>query len=682
MPIPSPSKDEEELEQPVITASSKWYSMKALSGNSAEIELYGEIGGWGITAKEFARDLKGLGNPSHLFVRLNSPGGSVVEGNAMYTILRNHPASVTMSIESAAYSMGSVVAMAGDHVQIADNALMMIHNPSGWQDGESKDLRKTADVMDKFKKTMLVAYARKTGLDEETLSAMMDEETWLDAAEAVELGFADEVTGALDIAAHFDLSGFRNVPERLKSSDSTDNKKEGNAMTTKTTPASDPVIDPVAQVDATAIAAEALNKDTQRRKSIREAFARHGDTYRDTMDACLDDSSVTLDVARARLLDKIGETAEPLATGSVRVETGADASDKFRAAASEALELRYGVEGAKNDGANEMRAFSLFDIARKSLENHGVSLRGMSRMQIVGAAFTHSTSDFPYLLENVLGKELQRAYGAFEETWRSIAAVSSVPDFKVNPRIRLGSFNSLDTIKEGGEYTHGTIGEEFENIQAVTKGKMISLTRQAIINDDLNGFMRIASMMGRAAARTVGNDVYDILTANAAMADGVTVFHASSHGGNLTSSGTAMSVASLSVGKKIMRLQKDPNSRDVVGVSPQTLVVPVALEDTALTLISAETDFSNANSKKPNIHRNTLKVVSDPRLDVASATAWYLIANPNEIPLLEVAFLDGNQTPYLESQQGFTIDGTQWKVRMDYGVSANDWRGGYKNVGA
>jgi len=252
-----------------------------------------------------------------------------------------------------------------------------------------------------------------------------------------------------------------------------------------------------------------------------------------------------------------------------------------------------------------------------------------------------------------------------------------VPDFKQNSRIRLGSFNSLDVIPEGGEYTSGSFGEEKETIQAQTKGKMISLTRQMIINDDLNGFMRIAGMMGRAAARTVGNDVYGIITDNAALFDGTALFHADHN--NLAASGAAPTIVTLGAARTAMRKQMDPDSNDYLDIRPTIIVCGVELEDTINTLMASETDPSQANSRKPNIFRRAFKVIADPRLD---ATEWYLFANPSEVPTLEIAFLDGNQTPYLESQQGFTVDGTQWKVRLDYGTTGNDFRGGYKNPGA
>lgn len=673
-----------------------WYEIASKGTSQADISIYDEIGGWGVSAKDFSADVKALGNIGLLNVFLNSPGGSVIDGMAIFNTLKNHTARIVVHIDSVALSMGSIIAMAGDHINMAENGLMMIHNPHGGSMGEAKDLRKTAEVMDKMKANMVNTYAARTKIDTDTVSSLMDDETWMNADEALDFGFIDAITGAVELAANFDPTKFDNVPSHVlatfigapEGDEPKDNptsavadklKVENTMLTEEELKAAADLAkaQEKTRLDvAVAKAAEdALDAESSRQTTIRAAFTAHGDAHREVMDACLADRTVTIDAARTKLLDSIGAAAAASATGSEhRIEMVADARDKFRAGASEALAIRSGVK--KDDGKNEFRGHTLLDVAKASLQLSNVSMAGMDKMRIVGAAFTHTSSDFPYLLENSLGKELQRAYGTFEQNWRDIAYVDSVPDFKANSRIRLGSFNSLDTVIEGGEYTSGTIGEEKETIQAATKGKLISLTRQMIINDDLSGFMRIATMLGAAAGRTVNADVFGILTTNAALFDGTALFHADHS--NLAASGAAPTLALISSAKTAMRKQMDPDSNDYLGIRPTIVVCGVELEDTLKALIASESDFTVANNKKINVHKDSLTVVSSPYLN---ATEWYLMAAPAEIPTLEIAFLDGNQTPYLESENGFTIDGTQWKVRMDYGTTGNDFRGGYKNPG-
>jgi HK97 family phage major capsid protein/ATP-dependent Clp endopeptidase proteolytic subunit ClpP len=198
----------------------KYFTIRNQVGyKSAEILIYGDIGDdlWfeGTGAKEFADNLKNLGYIENLQIRINSPGGSVFEGLAIYNTLFRHKARKTVTIDGLAASIASVIAMAGDTVIMPKNAIMMIHDPFGLVVGNSEEMRKMADGMDKIKEGLISAYTRKTRLSKEQISDLMSEETWMTADEAVEWGFADETDDPIRIAAHFDLSKFKNVPRNV-----------------------------------------------------------------------------------------------------------------------------------------------------------------------------------------------------------------------------------------------------------------------------------------------------------------------------------------------------------------------------------------------------------------------------------------------------------------------------------
>jgi ATP-dependent protease ClpP protease subunit len=177
-----------------------WYAISETENDTAEISIYDEIGGWGISAKEFLGELSKL-KGKHLHLRINSPGGSVVEGTAIFNALRRHQGGVTVHIDALAASMASVIAMAGMPVYMADNALLMVHNPWTITVGDSDELRKEADLLDKLKASIRNAYQRKTGLPEDQLQDMMDAETWLDSVDAVALGFVDAIEEGVAAAA-------------------------------------------------------------------------------------------------------------------------------------------------------------------------------------------------------------------------------------------------------------------------------------------------------------------------------------------------------------------------------------------------------------------------------------------------------------------------------------------------
>lgn len=185
-----------------------------------EILLYDEIGFWGITADAFRRELAGI-DAATIHLRINSPGGDVFDGIAMYNALIEHPARVIVHIDAWAASMASMVAMAGNEIRIAETGFLMIHDPWTIVAGNARDFRSAADVLDKLSGSLLLSYQQKTGAEAEQVRAWMEAESWFNAQEALDVGFVDEVTGrddeALDqAAALFDLSVFAHAPEALK----------------------------------------------------------------------------------------------------------------------------------------------------------------------------------------------------------------------------------------------------------------------------------------------------------------------------------------------------------------------------------------------------------------------------------------------------------------------------------
>jgi ATP-dependent Clp protease, protease subunit len=191
-----------------------WYQLRA-QARGAEIAIYDEIGAFGIPAKAFLDELKALGPVAELTVRINSPGGSVFDGVAIYNALKRHGAAITVWIDGIAASIASMIAMAGDEVVMPENAMLMLHDPSGLVMGTASDMRTMAEALDRMKAGMVAAYREKSGRDDAEIEALMRNETWLSAQEAVDLGFADRVEKPVRMAAHFDLSRFRNTPSQL-----------------------------------------------------------------------------------------------------------------------------------------------------------------------------------------------------------------------------------------------------------------------------------------------------------------------------------------------------------------------------------------------------------------------------------------------------------------------------------
>lgn len=185
-----------------------WYSMQASAAapTTAEISIFDEIGGWGITAKEFISDLKALGDVKDINVSINSPGGSVFDGLAIYNALKASSANVTVKVMGVAASIASVIAMAGKKVVMPENSFLMVHNPWSFAMGNANDMRDMADVLDKLGESLVGTYCAKTCKPKAEIQALLDAETYLSAAEAVDMGFADEMIPNVPVKAQFDLS--------------------------------------------------------------------------------------------------------------------------------------------------------------------------------------------------------------------------------------------------------------------------------------------------------------------------------------------------------------------------------------------------------------------------------------------------------------------------------------------
>jgi hypothetical protein len=340
-----------------------------------------------------------------------------------------------------------------------------------------------------------------------------------------------------------------------------------------------------------------------------------------------------------------------------------------------ALEIRAGL--AKNDTSNPWRGHSLVEMARASLQAHGVKHAGTDRMSLIALAFTHSSGDFPLLLANIAQKAMLKGYDEAEETFQLWTSKGTLPDFKPMQMVDIGSFPALRQVAEGGEYKYITIGERAETRVLATYGDIFKITRQAVINDDLDAFTRIPRKMGRAAIRTVGNLAYAVLTGNAPMADGKPLFHADH--GNLAD-GTPITTAAVDAMRVAMARQKDigvgEKSGGALNIRLAKLLVPVSLLGTANVVRDSEFEVGAAskNNTVPNSVRGTFEVISDARLDDSSPTRWYGAADQGMHDVVTVDYLDGNEAPTMEQQQGWSVDGVEFKVRIDASAKALDWK--------
>lgn len=693
--------------------------VRSAATGAVDLLVYGDLGEWGdVSAKAFADALQ-QHESERVRVCINSYGGDAFAGHAIYSQLRRHKGGVDTVVDGIAASAASIVAMAGETRTMGTGTMMMVHNPWTIGIGEADDFRKTAEMLDRVRDNLIAVYEERTGLPRDRLQELLDKETWMTADEAVELGFATEVSTAVSASikrhGHQITANGILFPMAPKPPAPTAHAHNGDAMGITsnmnnhihdTGPGGPAAPSPTAKSeDPQAYAAQAVAAERERYNSIRRtaqalvlpaAFAQEHI-----------DNGTSADEFRALAIDEHARRTKPVVSdaGRARISAGEDERDKWLRGASYALLHRASVarvvqQANKSQGISEdldpgeFRGRTLLDLARDSLERDGISTKGRDKREIFGMALTqrgvhamgglHSTGDFAVLLENTLHKTLLAAYAITPDKWSRFCAVGTVSDFRPHKRYRMGTFGRLDNVNEHGEFKNKEIPDaRKEQIEADTVGNIIGITRQALINDDLSAFSRLAMLLGRAARLSIEVDVFDLIKSNGGlgplMADGKTLFHADH--GNINSSASSLSVDGIDADRVVLASQTDESGNEILDLEPSILLVPKGLEGRAMEVNAQEfNDETNKNQRRPSSVRGLFnEIVGTARL---SGTRRYLFADPMIAPTFEVAFLDGQQEPFMEMQDGWHVDGVEWKVRLDYAVAGIDYRGAVTNAGA
>lgn len=445
----------------------------------------------------------------------------------------------------------------------------------------------------------------------------------------------------------------------------------------------EPIVDP-AREDARS----EVNLEAERQAAAAAERARIREIDRIAVATGLDEalvvqhieSGTSVEEFRRVALDELAKRSEAAPIRSATVVVTRDEADTRRAGMTAALLHRYDPAAfpLENDLGRDWTGLTLLDLARECLELTGTRTRGMPRHEIARLAL--STSDFPAILADAANKTLRRAYEAYPRTFLPFSRQRTASDFKAIHSVQLGEAPSLERVNEKGEFTYGSIAESKETYKLATYGRVVSITRQVIVNDDLGAFTRIPASFGVAAATLESDTVWGIITSNPPMSDGTPLFHAN-HNNLITGGSSALSLTALGAAMAAMAKQKGLDGKTTLNVQARYIVVPVALQLTAFQLVASNLAPAQSANVVPEYIR-ALTPIAEPRLDAASSTAWYLMASPDQIDTIEYAYLEGQNGVYIETRQGFEVDGIEIKARLDFGAKAIDWRGLQKNAGA
>jgi len=422
---------------------------------------------------------------------------------------------------------------------------------------------------------------------------------------------------------------------------------------------------------------------------ITELCARHGVP---ALAAGLIRSGSRIEAARAAVLNELAvrDAASGGHVTATRVTIVRDETETRMRGIEEALLSRVDSRHQLSDNGRQWRGMSLLEIGRDMLEHAGVNTRGMDRMQLAARMLNfrsggmHGTADFANLLANVAGKRLRAGYDENPGTYtRWARRAPNAPDFKNVTVVQLSAMPDLLQVNEHGEFKYGSATDGKETYALTTFGRIVSLTRQAIINDDLRAFDRVVAGFGSAAARLENRTVYAQLTANGNLSDNLALFEAGTHKNLGTGTGSALQASSLAAARTAMRLQKGLAGEEL-NLAPAFLIVPATLEQTAYQLTSS----SYVPAKPGDVNefraggRTAVEPIIEPILDAASTTAWYAAAASAQVDTVEYCYLDGAEGPVIDTEMGFETDGVSFRCRLDFAAKALDYRGLYKANGA
>jgi len=401
-------------------------------------------------------------------------------------------------------------------------------------------------------------------------------------------------------------------------------------------------------------------------RSAMSLFGRHGISMQEGGEI-IERSSSMEDVNRL-VLDKLSKESEKRSIHVVR-----DERETKRQLTEDALLYKIDRSRSVSREAKQFATLSVVDIARHYTDS---SIRGLSKEEVISRSF-QSSSDFPEILGNLAKKTLLEGYEKLtaRQEFQPFVRIGSVPDFKPMRRVRLSELPDLREIKEGKEYETATLGEEAEEYKLATYGRVLGISRIALINDDLGAFQAL-SHWGAACARLESSLVWSIFNENPKMGSGTPLFH-EKHG-NLAKKGTPLTIESLSEARLSMMRQKGVTNDAVLGIVPDFLIVPPELEMEAFKLMSRDTSPTVPGEVNPL--KGAFKIIVSPWL--TDKNSWFVCASAEQgVDLVELFYLDGIRSPYVEWYPCFENDVMKVKARLDVGAKALDHRGFYKAIG-
>ncbi|NLD09776.1 MAG: Clp protease ClpP [Xanthomonadaceae bacterium] len=669
----------------------KWLEINNLADDRAELTIYGFIGDdwWdddANTDKNIRNKIKELSGKS-LDIRINSTGGSVFHGMAIYSAIKAHDKPVTIYIDGLAASIASVIACASDDVRISEGAQMMIHNPMTWGfiEGDAEQIEKEAakvvNALKSSKEAILNIYESKTGMGRDELTSLMDSEKWYTAHEAVEAGFCSEVVGA---PANEALeNSFKEIISSHAIKDTPRVSAIYNAIFTQSTPKTKPISNQKGNImgkpsnqkpeqvgtNENAIIAQIKAKEAARREAITNLFDRFPN-LKELKNQCLLDSEVTIENANTLLIDALAnsehvvvkEGQEPVNTQVSNPEVVGDrAMDGIKAALKNRAEGEY-------DYSNEFSSITPVSalMAVGAQNGHMNSMIGRSHTDIVDSLIgdPQTAKDFSILIKDFAWQKALFAYNIAATTWQKFTEQTTVKDFRENETYAIGSIGSMKEKGVDGKYVTQTLPDaEKQSYGGKEYGLIIQLDRKAIINDNWNVLEKQAQDAGHSAALTIEQFIYNLLLSNPVLADGKPLFDDSR--GNILKYDELVEEVWNALADHYESLTA-PNSKETfLLINQKYMLSDSATRRKAIELITKETGKESKSTIDFFAKEN---LITSPLM--RGKPEIYL----GDTQIVQLGWV-GKQGPQLRVEEDFNTGAFRSRITADFGAGIIGWRG-------
>jgi ATP-dependent Clp endopeptidase proteolytic subunit ClpP len=714
-----------------------WYSMSVAKADEvAEITLYGQIGNdffsEGVSADQFRTDLNALENVKKINLHVNSPGGSVLEGIAIYNALNNHPAYITAYVDGWAASMASYIIMAADEIVMPGNTFLLIHEPWSCACGTAEVFRKEAGELDKVEKPMVAAYVKKSGMSEDDVKQIMKQDELMPAQDALDYGFIDKIIDPIEIedSAESNAVMFGKIfdAKQMKSGLKTLFAFKNNLKLTskkgvrnmeackfcgkeiesgvsfcshcgKDLKAAAPTPPP----------APAAPSAADERTRVREIMARCAALkLTREFETSLVEGGEPLSACLTKILDKAAEGLKPPVNGD-HIGVGADDSDKFRAAAVESLSVAAGLE-TKSEAIKKANASGMprtfHALVKECLIRGGESVRKVIQMsgeQIADAATRMfraeavTSSDLPNVLSELANKSVSFSTENGETTFQVWCGEGQTNDFKSINAVSMSGIGKVKKLAEGENFEFAKFSDKKETAYLETYGLAVNFSRKAMINDDMSALTEIPGKLALAQFRAIDEGVYDALVSNAfagpTMTEGSSaLFTGSAAAGtnhaNIYLTSGVPSLTSLNTARryfrniKAMQAVNDQAARPT-GVAPRYIIAGPEYETDIDNIVNnlSIMQVSGTSTVDPYVAggRTPLIPVISAYLGslLGSDEHWYLAANQMVLPTFKIIYLNGNKTPTYRADTARVAEapGIVFDSMFDWTIMLQDWRG-------